>query len=149
MKKHLPYLLSIGALAGSLTLSCKSATTPHREPGANAQTCMEKVIAEDSHYGDIRNHDCETVSLSEAISNYVAAIDNYNFQDCPAAFRKAFKKHQKSWSDILEVTRHYPELRGEMHDLFKILETGAHAEAHKALVANIFSTWAEVEQAMN
>jgi len=49
---------------------------------------------------------------------------------------------------VLPITDRYPDLREEMHDLFKKLETGKDAEVSKPLVKTIWATWAEVEQAM-
>ena len=114
----------------------------------SGQTCIEKIIALDDSLGTIRNHACKTISLSETIKQYTAGMNQFDFQTCPEAFTVAFKKHIAAWTDMLVVTNQYPELRGEMHDLFDQLEVGEQAELFKSLLKSIWDTWAEVEQAM-
>lgn len=115
---------------------------------AEGKICIKKVMEADNHLGRIRNHACEKISLSATIKDYVAGMEKIDFQDCPASFSTAFKRHQQAWSDMLVVTDHYPDLRGEMHDLFDILEKEKDADQFKALLKQIWDTWAEVETAM-
>lgn len=46
------------------------------------------------------------------------------------------------------VTDHYPELRGEMHDLFDIMAVGEHKQEFETRLAAIWDSWKEVEEAM-
>ena len=112
------------------------------------RTCIEKVISLDDSFGSVRNHACETVSLSEAIEQYVDNMNKLDFRSCPKTFTIAFKEHQKAWKDILTVTDNYTELRGEMHELFKIIENGRHANSFNPLLKFIWDTWTEVENSM-
>ena len=59
-----------------------------------------------------------------------------------------FEKHREAWLALLPVTDQYPDLRGEMHVLFKQLESGRHAESFKPLVKTVWDTWAEIEAVM-
>lgn len=154
MRKLSSYRLALLIMVIVLISACKNTTPKNEEPIAvglsiDAQNCMEQVIATDASFGEIRNHACETISLSETIKEYTAEIETYDFQDCPEAFTVAFKKHQSAWKEMLSVTDAYPDLRGEMHELFKIMETGNHAEAFGATLQKIQDTWTEVENAMN
>lgn len=110
--------------------------------------CMAEAIALDDSLGRVRNHACETVPLSETIRQYAAAIEKIDFSGCPEAFSAGFKKHAAAWLALLPVTDQYPGLRGEMHALFKQLESGRHAEQFKPLVKAVWDTWGEIEGAM-
>ena len=109
--------------------------------------CMAEAIALDDSLGRVRNHACETVSLSQTIRQYAAAITAIDFSDCPAAFSTGFRNHAAAWMALLPVTDQYPGLRGEMHALFKQLEAGPQGEQFKPLVKAVWDTWGEIEQA--
>ncbi len=110
--------------------------------------CMAEAIALDDSLGYIRNHACETLPLSQSIRQYAAAIESIDFRGCPEPFSAGFKKHAAAWLALLPVTDQYPDLRGEMHTLFKQLESGRHAEQFKPLVKSVWDTWGEIEEAM-
>ncbi|MCK6691312.1 MAG: nuclear transport factor 2 family protein [Thermoanaerobaculia bacterium] len=110
--------------------------------------CMAEAIALDDSLGRIRNHACETVSLSQSIRQYAAAIAAIDFSGCPEPFSAGFKKHAAAWLALLPVTNQYSDLRGEMHTLFKQLESGRHAEQFKPLLKSVWDTWGEIEEAM-
>jgi hypothetical protein len=110
------------------------------------KTCIEKVITLDEKLGKNRNHSCETISLSRAIRNYTTEIDKIDFSNCPENFSKAFKEHKNAWLKILKITDKYSELRGEMHQLFKLLEQGEDKEEFKSLLDSIWKTWEDVEK---
>ena len=59
------------------------------------------------------------------------------------------EEHMNAWINITEVTDNYPDLRGEMHDIFDIIENGPDSTAFKFLLTEIWTTWEQVEQAMN
>ena len=110
--------------------------------------CMTEAIALDDSLGRVRNHACETVSLSQSIRQYANAISAIDFFGCPEALSAGFKKHAAAWLALLPVTDQYPNLRGEMHVLFKQLESGRHAEQFKPLLKAVWDTWGEIEEAM-
>lgn len=112
------------------------------------QTCIEKIIAEDEKFGKIRNHACENQSLSQTVIDYTTALEGLDFSECPEAFSNAFKGHIEAWRAVIPATDKYPDLRGEMHDVFEIIETGADSTEFKALVAEVWATWGNVEKAM-
>jgi len=112
------------------------------------KNCITQVIAIDDSIGKIRNHNCETISLSETIRMYTSGIDKVDFTNCPPNFKQAFHSHKEAWTKMTTITNNYPDLRGEMHDLFKILEEGEDKEAFKILLGSIWSTWEDVENSM-
>ena len=122
----------------------------HGQEPATQKTrdCMARVIALDDSLGKVRNHTCESTPLSETIRQYAFALENIDYEACPAAFSTAFQKHREAWLALLPVTDQYSGLRGEMHVLFKQLESGEHAEQFKSLVKAVWDTWAEIEAAM-
>lgn len=106
-------------------------------------------MALDDSLGSVRNHACETMSLSAAIRQYTGALVNPDFDTCPGPFIRAFQKHREAWLDVTEVTDNYPGLRGEMHDLFDIIGAGKDGGRFQRLIKAIWDTWEEVEEAMN
>jgi len=143
------FKISMLLLLASAIINCttqKQKSTP--DSSINEKSCMDQVIAIDNDIGGTRNHNCEVMSLSETIKIYTAGIDKIDFKGCPSDFSKAFDDHKKAWTAMLAVTDKYPDLRGEMHDLFKILEEGKDKDSFKPLLAKIWSTWADVEKAM-
>jgi hypothetical protein len=109
------------------------------------QTCIHRIIILDDSLGRVRNRICKTTSLSSAIRQYINAVDKFDLKNCPKDFIEAYKNHIQAWSDILTVTDQYPDLRGEMHDLFDELETGIYSDSFKTLLKLIWDTWKKVE----
>ena len=112
------------------------------------KTCIDNILDQDEILGEKRNHDCEVMPLSETIKLYVAGLDGLDFTNCPEAFSVAFSKHKDAWLAMIPITDNYPDLRGEMHDLFDVIEQGENEEAFSPALKTIWDTWAEVEAAM-
>ncbi len=143
------FKFTILLLFGFATFSCSPKNHKSTITTANIEkSCIDRVISADNALGSARNHNCEVMSLSETIKLYTDGIDKIDFKDCPADFTKAFDDHKKAWVEMLTITDKYPDLRGEMHDLFKILEEGKDKASFDPLLATIWSTWADVEKSM-
>lgn len=112
----------------------------------NEIECINRVMKADDSLGKIRNHSCEKGTLSSSIINYINGLKKLDFRNCPADFVKAFYIHTKAWIAMLKVTKKYPLLRGEMHELFDQLEKGKDGVAFKIKLGQIWSTWAEIEK---
>lgn len=108
--------------------------------------CITSIIAADDSLGKIRNHACENATLSMSIRNYVSGLKKLNFKNCPPGFEKAFDKHKKAWIAMLKITNKYPDMRGEMHELFDQLDKGNDAIEFKKYLKNIWDTWADIEK---
>jgi|GEM_PF-122726 tetratricopeptide (TPR) repeat protein len=117
-------------------------------PSSESKICIDKAIAQDDSLGKIRNHASETMPLSAAIKQYAKGLARINFRDCPKPFSEAFDQHRKAWLELRTVTDQYPDLRGEMHDLFKQIEESKDGARFKPMVKKIWDTWARIEQAM-
>ena len=130
-----------------LLFNCNNAQPADSEN--SPQSCIEKIIAEDEKFGKIRNHACEKQSLTQTVNDYTTALEGLNFSGCPDDFSNAFKSHIEAWKAVVPVTDKYPDLRGEMHDVFEIIEGGSDSMEFKALVADVWATWEDVEKAMN
>lgn len=143
-------LLKIALLLiiGLVTFGCTPKKKTSQDKVMDAKSCVEHVIAVDDSIGRLRNHNCEKISLSETIKIYVNGIESINFENCPEDFTKAFKDHKDAWKDMITLTDKFPDLRGEMHDLFKIIEKGEEKDIFKPLLDNIWATWADVEKSM-
>lgn len=138
------------ALFVLLLFSCGQSVkmTQKTVPAQKPNDCMAQVIALDDSLGKARNRACQTISLSETIRQYAGGMEKISYRGCPSDFTEAFRKHREAWLALIPVTDQYPGLRGEMHVLFKQLESGEHAERFKPLVKTVWDTWAEVEAAM-
>ena len=113
-----------------------------------ARACIIRIIAMDDSLGSVRNRAPETISLSETIKQYVEALEKLDFQHCPTPFAKAFEKHRQAWLDMLLVTNNHPEIRGEMHELFSLIEEGPDSSRFVPLLKEIWDSWGEIEQVM-
>ena len=127
----------------------KSSGTNNLDQKSQAEeNCINKIIAIDDSLGKIRNDACNRISLSSTITQYVKSLKEKNYKDCPASFTTAFHNHLQTWSNILEITDHYPDLRGEMHAIFSTLEKSEHSDRFKILLNEIWETWSLVEEEM-
>lgn len=137
-------------LLGILLFSCQQPTHPVQKTthSQSSKDCMTRVIALDDSLGKARNHACEKISLSETIRQYADGLEKISYKDCPRDFKTGFRKHREAWLALIPITDQYPDLRGEMHVLFKQIESGKHAAQFKPLVKSVWDTWAEVEAAM-
>lgn len=140
------------ALAAMLQISCatlnnKNITDPFVK--LTAADCINHILSQDSQLGAIRNHACETIPLTEAIQEYINAVNALSFGNCPLDFTHAFESHLNAWNHMQTVTDKYPDLRGELHDLFDKIKLGEHKDAFEVSLKNIWDTWAEVEKAQN
>lgn len=109
--------------------------------------CMTYILKQDDSLGTIRNHNCEKISLSNTIKTYVNSVNNLNFNNCAPKFEQAFKGHMGAWTKMQQVTDNYPNLRGELHDLFDAIEQSKDSTTFKLLLKNIWETWEVVENA--
>lgn len=109
------------------------------------QTEIKKILKADDVLGKKRNQDCKTISLSETILKYTTELKKLDLSHCSSNFKAAFYKHIEAWEAMISITDKYPNLRGEMHQLFKQIETKNDTE-FKSKLANIWSTWDEIEK---
>lgn len=107
--------------------------------------CVRRFMSADDSLGKIRNHACETISLSQSIHQYVQALRNLDYRICLPAFQEAVDKHLDAWQNMKKITDRYPDLRGEMHALFDQLEKSKDSAIFKPLLDKIWDTWAGVE----
>ena len=130
-------------------ISCTPSNTGRQDTHNDISSeCIASVIARDDELGTVRNHACEQISLAETIQNYVDKMGKVDFNDCPTAFKIAFEKHRQAWMEMIPLAKKYPDVRGEMHDIFNKIEKGDDKKEFKPLLKNIWDTWAEVEKAM-
>ena len=160
MKRYLSYLTLLSLI---LLFTCDNSKSDQGEAGNKDSTatsepveekrdaveCMQFIIAADDSLGSIRNHACEEIPLSQTINDYVAGLGSLDYGGCPEDFRQAFHNHLTAWGEMETFTEQFSDLRGEMHDVFDEIEAGEEKDTFKPLLDAIWSTWAEVETAMN
>ena len=112
----------IFATMASCKHSSSSQLITETESISNSKNCIKNIIAEDESLGKTRNHNCEKISLSETIRIYANGLEALDFAECPEKFSTAFQSHIKAWKEMIIITDKYPNLRGEMHDLFDEIE---------------------------
>jgi uncharacterized protein YaaN involved in tellurite resistance len=147
MKYRLYFILFLTVL-----LSCKNTqgndndTKIKSEVDINKAECIESILNRDSEFGKIRNHSSEQISLSETIDNYTNSIKFLDYSNCPDKFKIAFHEHIEAWMNIKRVSDKYPELRGELHEIFSELEKNKDSLEFKSLEIKLFDTWKVVEE---
>ncbi len=110
-------------------------------------TAIYDVLSVDGELGIQRNGATETESIVSSIRTYLAGIDGTDFSACPDDFTEAFRWHRDAWEKSIVFFERFPNLRGEMHELFETIrseggETQIELERIEAL---IWDSWAEVE----
>ena len=83
---------------------------------------------------------CEKVSLSETIQVYVDSLSTLDFSSCPEKFASSFQEHIDAWKAMIAVTDNFPDLRGEMHDIFDEIEKSENPGEFKTRLDKIWST---------
>ena len=133
-----------------LLLGCNGANKKENSSDSNMEgksiNCINQIIKKDSILGDIRNHSTERISLSETIDNYSKSLKSLDFSNCPEDFELAFNKHIDAWLDFRKLSDKYPLLRGELHDIFSIIEKSKDSIEFKSRLNEILETWKLVEQ---
>lgn len=140
------YLFLLVLMISFQFFSCKNQSD--QRSGLQKKNCVDAIIQKDKELGLIRNLACKDQSLSQTIHDYIGAVEKLNFGDCPEKFSLAFQAHLQAWKAIIPLTDEYPDLRGEMHQLFNIIGDGQNGAAFQDKVGDIWSTWSDVEKAM-
>jgi len=137
-------MLPAAMLSLAVGLGCATTGQPQGQAAA-----IQRVFGVDAELGAARNHAPETGPLADAVREYVAGLENIDYDGCPEGFATAFGRHRAAWADSIDFFAQFGELRGEMHVLFEEIrrrggETQDQLEAHEA---EIWGTWSEVEDA--
>lgn len=149
--KPIIFLFQLTILVFLITLACQRKSGSISSDPQNVeqafQECIQNILTKDDSLGAIRNHACEQISLSETINQYISSLRELNYNACPKEFTNAFYQHQEAWLRMVPLVDQYPDLRGEMHDLFDTIEDGKDGETFKPLLKDIWDTWGLVEDA--
>ena len=140
-----PVLCAFVLGVGAFGCAPPSGRSPQVTPGLS---CMERVLAVDDSFGTVRNQACARIPLAQAIKGYTQALGSQEMTDCPETFREAFRRHIAAWTDLIQVAERYPDIRGEMHDVFHELEASPDSAIFQAGLDAVWSTWEEVEMAI-
>ena len=131
-------------------LSCKDPGPKQKKAdvttGINQTNCIERIFEKDSLLGEIRNHASENISLSRSIKNYTKELESLDYSDCPQKFVASFHDHIKAWKRVTKISDKYPLLRGELHNVFTILEKSEDSTEFKSLAKQVWDTWYRVEE---
>lgn len=133
------------SLLGLLMTSCRQKDS--KAAVLTSKECVDYIFKKDDSLGTVRNHACEEISLSETIKQYTSSLNELDFTNCPDDFSDAFNTHITAWNEMIEVTDKYPDLRGEMHDLFDSIEKGKDSIVFKSRLKAIWDTWGPIEKA--
>lgn len=144
-----PIILFLTLLLLGCNSSSKKENTSLSIMEVKSINCVKQIFEKDSIFGNIRNHDSERVSLSEAINNYSNNLKSLDFSYCPDEFKLAFQKHAEAWLDFRKISDKHPLLRGELHDIFSIIEKGKDSTEFRSSLKQILETWKLVEKSSN
>ncbi|MBC8756378.1 hypothetical protein H2O64_17010 [Kordia sp. YSTF-M3] len=144
---------SIMLLLTLLLLGCNDSNKKENSSFSNTEeksiNCVKQIFEKDSIFGNIRNHASENISLSETINNYSKNLKSLDFSHCPKEFESAYQKHIDAWLDFRKVSDKYPLLRGELHDIFAIIEKSEDSTEFKSRLNQILETWKIVKERSN
>ncbi len=117
------------------------------EAAVDYVTAIHDLLSIDSELGLVRNRASETKPVADAVREYVEGIDATDFSACPADFAAAFQWHRDAWRESIPFLEQFPDLRGEMHDVFdEIRSRGGETSLElERLEAQIWDSWREVE----
>ncbi|HHL32379.1 MAG TPA: hypothetical protein ENJ41_07305 [Oceanospirillales bacterium] len=137
-----------------LVLACndsaqKNDETQLQSTHVKTTECINSILEKDSRLGEIRNHSSEQISLSKTIDDYTHSVKSLDFNNCPDEFTTAFHNHLKAWQELKKVSDKYPELRGELHEIFAELEKTEDSSEFKLLQTKISDTWKVVKETAN
>ncbi|WP_108840677.1 hypothetical protein [Aquimarina sp. Aq78] len=111
--------------------------------------CVKQIFEKDSIFGNIRNHASEKTSLTEVINDYSKNLKSLDYSHCPEEFESAFSKHIDAWLDFRKISDKYPLLRGELHDIFAVIEKSKDSTEFKSRLNQILETWKIVKESSN
>ncbi len=97
------------------TLEDDSTTSTKSE---NMRFAIRRVLDLDMKLGADRDIYCQQHSLAEAVKKYVLEIRAVDFSGCSDEFSAAFIRHTAAWENSIPFFERFPDLRGEMHELF-------------------------------
>lgn len=142
--KNLCYAFLIISLVNCNNFGKDPSAKQVRSP--NEKACIERILALDDSLGSIRNEATKKLPISQSIKQYAAALKDLDFESCPPTFTEAFKNHRKAWEEMLTVTDKYPEMRGELHQVFEHIGVSEDSVEFKTRLDRIWSTWEVVEE---
>ncbi len=144
-----PIILFVSLLIIGCNNSNKKEANSISDTQGKSINCVKKVFEKDSILGGIRNHASEKISLTETINNYSKSVKSLDYSDCPEAFELAFNNHIDAWLAFRKLSDKYPLLRGELHDVFSIIEKGKDSIEFRSRLNQILETWKVVEESAN
>lgn len=149
MKWH--YKVSRAVLAAALAIAAVLMASVPADMQNDPFSAMTRVLEADSHLGAIRNHNVETMPIAEAIRRYVEGLDALELDHCPDEFVRALQNHREAWNQSIAFFEQFSELRGELHEVFEMIRARdeASSDGLQKAEAEIWSTWTEVEEAVN
>lgn len=131
-------------------LLCGCASTGEPDATLSQREAIAHVIAVDEAAGAARNQGTLTQAAASVVRAYADALREIDLEQTPPDFRAAWIAHIEAWEAMLPYLQQHDALRGEMHELFDRLlsESNPSAADFKRLHDEVWSTWADVEQAM-
>ena len=139
-------LLLCAVLGGALGIGC--ASRPKNEDPPPEIGCMASVIKADERLALARNAAPREMPIGDAVRAYLEAFESLDMSECPPPFREAIRRHLGAWRETLPWLDAYPELRGELHEVFDVIGRDERNAEFRAAVGQIIQTWSQVEQAM-
>ena len=151
--RNITIIVFLIAAIGLANISCNNAkgkkvNISAKKSIVSQKQCVDFIMKQDDSLGTIRNHFCETSSLSETITQYANSLTDLDFSDCPNEFTSAFNKHIEAWRQMLPIANQNNELRGELHALFDKIEVSEDSIQFKIKLKGIWDTWADIEKAI-
>lgn len=138
-------------LAAILSLAGTAAVGNAENEASSYAAAIRAVIEQDSRLGKLRNHFSEDAPVARAVEEYVAGLDALDLEHCPPDFVRALHRHRDAWHGSIAFFEEFPNLRGEIHDVFEMIRARDHSSRARleAVEAEILSTWVAVQNSMS
>ncbi len=134
--------------AACIAVGCASSRAAPGVTSVQTST-VRRALAEDTDAARIRDHQSDVVPPSEAVANYVAALDAIDLTHATPDFASAMRAHRDAWEALIAPLSRFPDERAEMHDLFGRLKSmpAPTGPEFQRLVQNVIATWSPVMDA--
>jgi len=121
---------------------CNNTANPKQ---AGSASCWTRVYETDSILSIKRNEDCKRMPLAAAIGHYLDEAKKITYEDCSLSFKESFLAHLQAWEKLKPIADKYPLLRGELHEVFGLIQRTSDSALFNQYVNDIHETWKHVE----
>lgn len=107
------------------------------------QEAIDRILEVEVELGAERNNSSHKDPVHKSVERYISQLESIDLSATPTGFDTAFHKHIAAWKNALPLLKQYSKLRGDMHDVFKLIHQKT--DALKPIEQSIWTTWYSIE----